>query len=85
MSRPDRSKRTEFRQSITRAIASRIDDVNFGVSVGTAIRRAVMAHTLAAIMPGPVPACRSNRYILMRNDNYRIDPNTCEIGDVIQG
>ncbi|CAO4163067.1 hypothetical protein CLBKND_00072 [Methylorubrum aminovorans] len=85
MSRPDRSKRTEFRQSITRAIASRIDDVNFGVSVGTAIRRAVMAHTLAAVMLGLVPAYRSVRYILMRDDIHMIGPDTCEIGDVIQG
>ncbi|CAO4147837.1 hypothetical protein LPLAFNJD_LOCUS2544 [Methylorubrum aminovorans] len=85
MSGPDRSKRTEFRQSITRAVASRINDVNFSVSVGTAIRRAVMAHTLAPVMLGPVPANRSDRHMLMRDDIHTIDSNTCEIGVVIQG
>ncbi|AWI87021.1 hypothetical protein C0214_00755 [Methylobacterium sp. DM1] len=84
MSLPDRSGRTEFRQSITRGVASRVDDVNFGVSVGTAIRRAVMARTQAPVMLDPVPAYRSVRYILMRDDIHMIDPDTCEIGNVIQ-
>lgn len=85
MKRPDRSKRTEFRQSITRGVASRIDDVNFGVSVGTAIRRSVMLHTLTPVMLGPVPANRSDCYMLMRDDIHMTDPDTCEIRDVIQG
>lgn len=42
-SRPDSSKRTEFRHSTTRSGVSRIDNVNFSVSVGTAIRRSITA------------------------------------------
>lgn len=58
--------------------------MNFGLSVGTAIRRAVMAHTLAPVMLGPVPANRSDCYMLMRDDIHMTDPDTCEIGNVIQ-
>ncbi len=81
MSRPDISNRTEFRQPITRSVVSRVDTVNF--SIGTAIRRSVTLHTLTPVMLSPVPADRSNRYILLRDDIVMIDPATCEIGDAI--
>lgn len=85
MSRLDSSKRTEFRQSVRRSGVSRVDNVNFSVSVGTAIPRSVTLHTLPPAVLSLVPAYRSYRYILVRDDIIIIDPDTYEIVDVIQG
>ncbi|CAO4137897.1 DUF1236 domain-containing protein [Methylorubrum extorquens] len=85
MSRLDTAKRTEFRQSITSSGVSRVTNVNFGLSVGTAVPRSVSLHPLPPAVLSLVPAYRSYRFIMVRDDIVIIDPDTYEIVDVIQG
>jgi hypothetical protein len=79
----DSSKRTEFRQSITRAGVSRVDNVNFSLSVGTAVPRSVKLHPLPSSIVTLVPAYRGYDFILVRDDIIIIDPATYELVDVI--
>ena len=85
MSRLDTTKRTEFRQSITSSGVSRVTNVNFALSVGTAVPRSVTLHPLPPSVLTLVPAYRSYRFVLVRDDIVIIDPDTYEIVDVIQG
>jgi hypothetical protein len=84
-SRPDGSKRTEFRQSVTRSGVGRVDRVNLSVGVGTAVRRSVTLHSLPPAMPNLVSAYRRDRYNLLRDDIVTIESDTCAIADVIRG
>ena len=83
MSRLDTTKRTEFRQSITKTGVSRVTDVNFSLNVGTAVPRSVTLHPLPTAIVTLVPAYRSYRFVLIRDDIVIIDPDTYEIVDVI--
>ncbi len=58
-------------------------NVNFGLSVGTAIPRSIALHTLPPAIVTLVPAYRGFRFILVRDDIVIIDPDTYEIVDVI--
>ncbi len=82
-SRLDTGRRTEFRQSILRGGVSRLDSVNFALSVGTAIPRSVRLHRLPPAIVELVPDYEGYDFILVRDDIVIIDPDTYEIVDVI--
>ncbi|WP_287034739.1 DUF1236 domain-containing protein, partial [Methylobacterium sp. CG09_land_8_20_14_0_10_71_15] len=83
--RLDTRQRTEFRQSITRTGVAPLRNVNFNVSVGTAIPRSITLHTLPPAILSIVPAYRGYSYVLVADDIIIIDPDTYEIVDVIPG
>ena len=64
---------------------SPVTSVNFSVNVGTAIPRSVTLHPLPPAILTMVPAYRSYRFVLVRDDIVIIDPDTYEIVDVISG
>ncbi|WP_284212022.1 DUF1236 domain-containing protein, partial [Methylobacterium brachythecii] len=77
------TQRTEFRSTITRSGARPLTNVNFNVSVGTAIPRSVRLNPLPATILTLVPAYRGYDYVLVGDDIVIIDPDTYEIIDVI--
>ncbi|WP_284246445.1 DUF1236 domain-containing protein, partial [Methylobacterium haplocladii] len=77
------TQRTEFRSTITRSGVRPLTNVNFNVSVGTAIPRSVRLNPLPAAILTLVPAYRGYDYVLVGDDIVIIDPDTYEIIDVI--
>ena len=85
MTRLDTTKRTEFRQTITRSSVRPVTNVNFNIGVGTVVPRSIGLHPLPPAILTLVPAYRGYEFILVRDDIVIIDPDTYEIIDVIPG
>ncbi|RVU13839.1 DUF1236 domain-containing protein [Methylobacterium oryzihabitans] len=60
-----------------------VTNVNFALSVGTAVPRSVTLHALPPAILTLVPAYRGFSYVLVGDDIVIIDPDTYEIVDVI--
>ena len=78
-------QRTTIRETIVRGGVAPVTNVNFAVTVGTAIPASVTYHELPPTIVEIVPQYRGYRYIRVRDDILIIDPATRRIVYVIEG
>jgi hypothetical protein len=77
-------QRTNFRQALQKdQRINRVNTVNFSISVGTRVPRSVRLAVLPAAVISIVPAYRSYRYFVVRDEICIVDPATYEIVEVV--
>jgi len=73
------------RETVLKQRGGRVTNVNFSVTIGTRVPRSVQLAALPAAVIEVVPAYRSYRYVVVRDDIVIIDPATYEIVYVLPG
>lgn len=77
------TQRTEIRSSFSSVSVAPVTNVNFSVSVGTAIPRSVTLHPLPPAIITIVPAYRAYRFIRVGEQIVIINPASYEIVEVV--
>lgn len=77
-------QRTRLSQAITKLDARPVSNVNFSVSVGTAVPRSVSLHRVPTSIVSIMPQYRDYNYFLVRNQVVIVEPRTHKIVDVIE-
>ena len=78
-------QQTRVRETVLKQRGGRVTNVNFSVTIGTRVPRSVQLAALPAAVIEVVPAYRSYRYVVVRDDIVIIDPATYEIVYVLPG
>jgi Protein of unknown function (DUF1236) len=78
-------QQTRVRETVLKQRGGRVTNVNFSVTVGTRVPRSVQLAVLPAAVIEVVPAYRSYRYVVVRDDIVIVDPGTYEIVYVLPG
>lgn len=76
-------QRTRLSQSFARVNVQPLSNVNFSVSVGTAIPRDVRLHPLPADVVEVVPQYRGYNFVMVRDEIVIVDPATYKIVTVL--
>lgn len=76
-------QRTRLSQSFARVNVQPLNNVNFSVSVGTAIPRDVRLHPLPADVVEVVPQYRGYNFVMVRDEIVIVDPATYKIVTVL--
>jgi hypothetical protein len=77
------SQRTRVSQSISRLNARPVTNVNFSLSVGTVVPRAVQFQPLPAEVVEVMPQYRGYNFVVVREDIVIVEPSTYKIVDVL--
>lgn len=76
-------QRTRVSESITRLNVQPLNDVNFSLSVGTAVPRDVHLQTLPADVVEVVPQYRGYNFFVVRDEIVIVEPSTYQIVTVL--
>jgi hypothetical protein len=76
-------QRTRLSQSFARVNVQPLNNVNFSVSVGTAIPRDIRLHPLPADVVEVVPQYRGYNFVMVRDEIVIVDPATYKIVTVL--
>lgn len=77
-------QKTRLNQAITRLDAKPVTQVNFSISVGTAVPRTIDLHPVPTTIVEIVPQYRGYDYFVVRDQVIIVQPETHKIVDVIE-
>lgn len=77
-------QRTRLDQAITKLDARPVSNVNFSVSVGTAVPRSISLQRVPTSIVSILPQYRGYNYFLVRDEVVIVEPRTHKIVDVIE-
>ena len=82
---PPAEKRTQINSAIKQEKVEEVTNVNFNLSIGTAVPAGVRYHPLPSRIVEIYPEWRGYEFILVRGKYYVLRPHTHEIVFIIEG
>lgn len=77
-------QRTRLNEAVTRLDVRPVSNVNFSVSIGTAVPTSVSLHPLPTTIVEIIPQYRGYDYFVVRDEVVIVEPRTHKIVDVIE-
>lgn len=77
-------QKTRLTQAVAKLDVKPLTNVNFSVSVGTALPRSVTLHPVPSTIVSIVPQYRGYNYVVVRDQIVIVEPSTYKIVDVIE-
>lgn len=80
----DTQQRSKLKEHRTEFRAGRVDNVNFSISIGASVPQSVTLHPLPPTIVEIVPAWRSYRFVMVKEQIIIIDPETHAIVAIVE-
>jgi len=77
-------QRTRLNEAVTRLDVRPVSNVNFSVSIGTAVPASVSVHPLPSTIVEIIPQYRGYSYFVVRDEVVIVEPHSHKIVDVIE-